>query len=324
MSPTKPTYYDLLGVSRDAKVTDITRAYHRHQREVTRENAPPDLKRETALREAYETLSDADRRERYDASLVAPDRRHRSRLRAVWIGALGVTFAGSYLLFAKPAPQSVIDARTPQEILDQVSPAVGRVLTIEISGSSRPVGMAFAIAEGVLVTSCDGLQPGAQIVVDIPPRKIPALVANVDPGLGLCRLSAHGVGARSLELAANAKMGDLVYAPKVNATGQLQLTQSTVKAMGFDARRQRKVYESGAWGLVGAPLLDVQGRIIGVAIDDRGHHIAVPEQWLAEAREPLRDQKPVVEGVAPAAPPALANEAATRASSMETEIAKMK
>jgi len=37
-----------------------------------------------------------------------------------------------------------------------------------------------------------------------------------------------------------------------------------------------------------------------VVTDDRGHHIPVPAQWVAEARDPLRDQKPVVEVVAPA------------------------
>src|SRR4029453_5553573 len=94
-----PTFYEVLGVSRDAKITDVTRAYNRHQREVTRDNSPPDLNPEALLREAFQTLSDPGRRERYDASLVAPDRRRRSRMRAVWIGALGVALAGGYLYF---------------------------------------------------------------------------------------------------------------------------------------------------------------------------------------------------------------------------------
>ena len=297
----KVTYYDVLGVPRSAKLTDVTRAYNRHKSEVTRENAPPDLKRETLIREAYETLSDADRRDRYDASLVAPDRRRRSRLRGAWIGAIGVTLAAAYLIFARPAPEPAVQARLPQEILDAVGPAIGRVHGIEISGSSMPVGMAFAIADGVLVTTCGSLTPSSQILVKIPPRSIPARVANVDPVLDLCRLTAEGVGARPLELAGSAKTGDLVYAAKVNASGELQLTQTTVKAVAVEPRRQVRVYQAGAWGISGAPLLDVQGRVIGVATDDKGHHIPVPVQWIAEAREPLRDQKPAVEVMAPAA-----------------------
>jgi hypothetical protein len=171
---------------------------------------------------------------------------------------------------------------------------------IEISGSSLPVGIAFAIAEGVLVTPCGTLTPSSQIVVNIPPRKIPAQVAIVDPVLGLCRLNAKGVGARPLDLAPTAKMGDLVYATKVNSDGQVQLTQTKLKNIAFEPKRNVKVYESAAWGISGAPLLDVRGRVIGVVTDDRGHHIPVPAQWVAEARDPLRDQKPVVEVVAPA------------------------
>jgi hypothetical protein len=219
----------------------------------------------------------------------------------VWIGAVGVAFAGGYLSFAKPPEQAPVPVRTSQEVLEEVSPSIGRVHRIEISGSSQPVGLAFAIADGILVTSCGGLTPDSQIVLNVPPRSIPARVAFVDAELGLCRLTAQGVGARPLDLAASAKTGDLVYAPKVNATGQVQLTQSTLKKVGFDPRRNVKRYESGAWGIAGAPLLDVQGRVVGVATDDDGGHIPVPPIWLAEARDPLRDQKPLVEVVAPAA-----------------------
>jgi hypothetical protein len=294
------TYYDVLGVPRRAKLTDITRAYNRLNREVTRDDAPPDLKRQTALREAYETLSDPDRRERYDASLLSPDRRRRSRTRGVFIGAVGATVAGSYLIFAKPPEKAPVPVRTSQELLQEVSQSIGRVHRIEISGSSLPVGMAFAIADGILVTSCAGLTPDSQIVVKVPPRSIPARVAFVDAELGLCRLTAQGVGARPLDLATSGKRGDLVYAPKVDAAGQLQLAQSTLKNVGFDAKRSVKRYESGAWGIAGAPLLDVQGNVVGVATDDQGGHIPVPPQWLAEARDPLRDQKPVFEVLAPA------------------------
>jgi len=100
------THYDTLGVPRDAKLTDITRAYNRLSRVVTRDDAPPDLKAETALREAYEAICDPGRRERYDASLVAPDRRRRSRTRAVLIGAVGSTVAGD------PQRRAAVLART--------------------------------------------------------------------------------------------------------------------------------------------------------------------------------------------------------------------
>jgi len=198
--------------------------------------------------------------------------------------------------------------------------------------------MAFAIADGVLVTPCGSLTPASQIVIDIPPRRIPARVAIVDAHMGLCRLTAQGVGARPLDLAPAAKSGDLVYAAKVNAAGQLVLAENRVKAVGFEPQRNVKVYESAAWGILGAPLLDVRGRVIGVAADDKGHHIPVPAQWVAEARDPLRDQKPVVEVLAPAegkgtakGPEGISAERRERfekaygpPASVEDEIAKMK
>src|SRR6185503_4786767 len=139
------TLYDVLGVSRNAKLTDITRAYNRHKSEVTRDTAPPDLKRETMIREAYETLRDDGRRAAYDASLVAPDRRRRSLMRAAWIGAIGAFVAGTGIYFFKPPPEPVVAARTSQEIFAEASPSIGRVHSIDVTGSSLPVGMAFAI-----------------------------------------------------------------------------------------------------------------------------------------------------------------------------------
>src|SRR6516225_5021558 len=61
-------YYEVLGVSRDASQDEIRRAYRKLAREYH-----PDLNRESdaedrfkELGEAYEVLSDPDKRERYD------------------------------------------------------------------------------------------------------------------------------------------------------------------------------------------------------------------------------------------------------------------
>lgn len=318
----KLTYYDILGVPRTAKLTDITRAYNRHKSEVTRDTAPPDLKRETLIRVAFETLSDDRLRDAYDASLVAPDRRYRSRKRAIWVGAIGVAAAAAYLAFFRPAPQPVAAARTPQELLADVSPAIGRVHRIDISGSSLPVGMAFAIGDGVLVTTCDGLTPDAQLVLHVAPRRIPARVASVDAQHGLCRLSAPGVGSRPLDLARpDTKRGDLVYAAKVDASGNVALTGTTVQAIAFEP--QGRVVVAGASGINGAPLLDPEGRVVGVSTDGKGRHLAVPTVWMAQAREqPVRETKREPEKAEPVLPKKSAEE--ERYERLEAEIGKMK
>jgi molecular chaperone DnaJ len=65
-------YYRLLGVPRDASPTAIKRAYERLTRRIPAE--PPAASSGSGiheLRAAYETLSDAERRRRYDQDLVS-------------------------------------------------------------------------------------------------------------------------------------------------------------------------------------------------------------------------------------------------------------
>lgn len=63
-------FYQLLGVPPDASVTAIKRAYRRLARTLDRERAAEAMKDGLAeLQTAYETLTDADRRRRYDEQL---------------------------------------------------------------------------------------------------------------------------------------------------------------------------------------------------------------------------------------------------------------
>ncbi|MEY2570356.1 MAG: molecular chaperone DnaJ, partial [Acidimicrobiaceae bacterium] len=62
-------YYELLGVRRDASPDEIKRAYRKLALELHPDVNPDDPVAEARFKEvsvAYETLSDAERRERYD------------------------------------------------------------------------------------------------------------------------------------------------------------------------------------------------------------------------------------------------------------------
>lgn len=68
-------YYSVLGVSRDATLSAIKKAYRRLAKKFNPDvNASPAAEAFEALQAAYETLTDAERRRRYDESLGDPAR----------------------------------------------------------------------------------------------------------------------------------------------------------------------------------------------------------------------------------------------------------
>jgi hypothetical protein len=314
----KETLYDVLGISRDAKLTDVTRAYNRHKSTVTRDDAPPDLKRETLIREAYETLADDDRRAAYDRSLVAPDRRYRSRMRGIVVGIVGVAIAGGYLAFMRPKPPAAPVARASQDILNDASLSVGELRAIDLTGKSSNAGLVFAIGENVLVGACREVTPTSQVIVNIAARETPARVLAVDEQLGLCRLLARGVGSRPFDAApADPKAGDLVYAAKMNGAGKVSLAQGTVQRVVFDA--DRKVIEATTAAPSGGPLLDTQGQVLGVATGNAGKYLPVPRTWIAQAREPFKEEHvaPPPEPTAPPSSPASPGTSAADAKALQ-------
>ena len=68
--PTKRDYYDLLGVSKDASPSDLKSAYRKLALKLHPDRNPGDPQAEEKFKEAaeaYSVLSDADKRQRYDA-----------------------------------------------------------------------------------------------------------------------------------------------------------------------------------------------------------------------------------------------------------------
>ena len=290
MPAPKQTYYEVLGVPRNAKLTDIGRVYNRHKSDMQKDNAPPDRKRAALVKEAFEILSDPERRAAYDASLnvrKSASYRKWAIATAAVVAVLGA--AAFHFLQRPPTPQK--PARSVDEILAAASRAVGRVESIDISGRISTVGYAVAIEEGVMVTSCHGLPPGAQIVVSLPPRSMPARVATADSELGLCKLTVKGVGSWPLALSdGEPRVGEKVYAARVNSMGQVALTEGKVR--NVLPAPKGKIIESSIPvmpGTEGSPLLDIYGRVVGVAIlspsEGQGRHVPVPAAWVTAARD---------------------------------------
>ena len=313
MAREQKTYYEILGVKPGAKHNDIGLAYNRLMAARRRESAAPDLKGETMLREAFAVLSDLDKRAAYDAELA------RQRLKpafgakqgALAVAVIAAVGAGIWYFTVKRAADEAARpvGKLPEEIAASATPAVGRLTSTDLSGQSRAVGLAFAIDSGVMIASCHGIAPSAQLAVNLAPRVVPARVMMVDESLGLCRLEVEGAGSWPLPLSGvEARGGDTVYGTSMNAVGQVVLTPARVKSVAPAA--QGRFVDSTLPPSIhspGAPMLDAYGRVVAVATEVGGQarHVVIPPRWTEAPAGPAPAPVPEAPSAEPA-PPATA------------------
>ena len=297
----KETLYDVLGVPRDAADRDIARAYRRVKAELESDRTAPDPRRTALLREAYEVLSDPQRRDAYDESLRGPKflgipGGHAPRRRwAIAIGVIAAILAGAWYYVARdPEPVGVLHPANDaaQQVHTAASLAIGRVHRIDISGRDTPLGLAIAVEEGVMVTPCEGLTPGAQIVVKIPPRSIPGQILQADEAVGLCRLTMHAGGSWPLPLTSvDPRPADRVYAAHLNAKGEVVLRETKVqRVVPGGASKVVEIAKLTSPPPDGAPLIDVHGRVFAVA--KGGQHAMLPAAWVEQVQPSAPRAKP--------------------------------
>ncbi len=286
------TLYDDLGVPPDAGAADITRAYNKYRADLGRETVAPDRVRESRMKAAFETLSDPEKRGRYDAMLDEPQRRQEAkgiRVAFAGVGLLAAVCGAAYLMQPGPVPPS--GALGMEQIAHAASLAVGRVDSVDISGKAVPLGLAFAIEEGMVVTTCRGITPMSQLSLYWSPRTVPAKVAQVDEKLALCKLATN-VGGHTLPVSAVEPVpGDTVYATKMNAVGEVGLVEAKVtKVTGEGAGKAVEISVAVLPERQGGPLLDTRGRVIGVAMlpdpASRGHVVRLTPDWAIRPQAP--------------------------------------
>ena len=290
MAAPRETHYDVLGVAEDASPGDVARAYQKLAREFEKDTTPPDPRREARIREAYEVLFDTARREEYDHALPeqAPPPR-RGKVAAAGAAVLAVLGLGAYFLVGRDKPQEVAGTPGPQ-FRAELARSVGRVEAIDMAGKAVATGIAFTIDTGLMATTCEGLAPGMQIVVVIGTRPAPARIAMVDEAMGLCKLAVDGAGSWPLATGGPAlRPGDRVFAAGVNASGEVELVEGTVKRVVPEgARRIVEASIAFAPGTGGRPLLDAGGRVVAAALPAQAggaaRHVEIPAAWAEPPR----------------------------------------
>jgi S1-C subfamily serine protease len=288
----KNTLYEVLGVNRSASAGDIVRAYRKLRAEMTAGVAADDPQG-ALVHEAYEVLSDPQRRAAYDASLRGSGFLRPTRMIAAgpkWgliAAAAAAVLVGAYFALR---PSGHAGASIPQEIVAAVSPAVGRVQSIDIQGRYTSLGHAFAIEKGVMVTTCQGFKANAQLVVSFGARKASAQLSRPDKTRDVCRLAVADAGSWPLPMATGEPaVGDKVYAASMNPAGDAIIVEGRVTGLiAVDGARAVEFTVPVTAAMSGGPLLDAQGRVVGMMAAQHpygaGKNVALPAAWVAALR----------------------------------------
>jgi hypothetical protein len=181
-----------------------------------------------------------------------------------------------------------VATRPVAEIHAEASRSVGRMQAFDLSGRSVATGIAFAVAPGVMATACEGLAPGAQVVVRVGTRDVPARLEAADEALGLCRLAVDGAASWPLPGGPAPRAGDTVYAVGLNGAGEVELAPGQVKRVF--AQGDRSVVEASVplpAGHGGRPLLDADGRLVAAAVASPAGgapvNVALPAGWATRS-----------------------------------------
>jgi S1-C subfamily serine protease len=158
-----------------------------------------------------------------------------------------------------------------------------------------PLGLALAVDERSMVTTCHGIPAGAQLVVAFGDDVRSATLLVDDETLDLCRLAVDPPLVPAALAEHEARPGDAIYALGANAKGDLALTEGTVKSLVPDARGplielSMPVAPNGS----GGPVFDSFGKVVAIATTSRAHgasvSLAVPASWASRMRS--RERQP--------------------------------
>jgi len=288
----KDTLYEVLGVHRSAQPGDIVRAY-RSKRAQLLVGAAADDPQATLVHEAYEVLSDPQKRAAYDASLRGDAFLRPERAVAIGpkYGIIAAIVAAVIALvvwwrWAASGPDDAI----PQEIVATVSTAVGRVERLDMQGRSTLLGHAFAIDPGVMVTSCNPAVANTQLVVSFGTRRASAQSTQPDKRRPICRLAVVSAGSWPLGVSREEpKVGDKVFAAVIKGNGEADILEGKVKSLlPTDGGRAIEFSVPVLPAMQGAPLLDRNGKVLGMMSLQHsfgpGRSIALPATWVAALR----------------------------------------
>lgn len=315
---TNQSFYDILGVKRSAKVTDINRAYARLKAEMQKESSIPNPRLAAMAKVAYETLSDPDKRAEYDATLGVlgkpKNKANPAQSIALAVAAIAIAAGAAwYFLRPKPVlerPQDV--ALTPQQVVDEAAPHVGSVRAAFMSGEVRELGGAVAIAANEMVTPCHGMAAGAQLTVRVGTDSLKADVMRANEALDVCTLSVKGArpGLKIRSTVPDPK--EMLQAVILTPTGSVQALQVSVEKAIPDANGPVMSLKTGTALPNGTPVFDAKARLVGMVVAPHAFGEGVVAMGTARVVKGAGAQ-PEQAAAAPGAAPSMPNAPSTPA-----------
>jgi hypothetical protein len=310
MAENERTLYDVLGVKSSAKMTEITRAYNRLQADQNKEDSAPNPRLLAQAKVAFETLSNPDKRDEYDALL-----RRRTLMgkneknKPIKIGIAVVVVIGALVAAyswwhsrdlaeqAKPKPM------TPEALVAAVAPLLWHVQGALMSGEVRDLGTAIAVQDGKLVATCDGLAAGMIITAKSGDATATAEVTNTNEQLDVCVLKAKGA-TTGLKFRSDLPGGqERLQAIFVNANGKAETRQVNGAQKAQDAAGPAYEVKVGVPLPNGTGIFDAYGKLVGIVV--ASHTVAEGSAFALSSERILTAkgtgvEKQFVEGPAPA------------------------
>ena len=266
------TLYEVLGVKRDAKVNEITRAYKRLEADQQKETAAPNPRLMAQAKVAFETLSDPGKRDEYDSLLrrrALTGQGQKNRARNLTIGAVALVAAigfGIYAWQTRTVERPEDKPLAPEQILATAAPQLAVVTGALMSGEVKELGTAVAIREGRMITTCEGLVGGMSLTVKNAEGDMKAELANPNEDLDICVLSVHGVktgaGIRPSPPGAQEKL----QAVFVNSAGKPEMRQVSGATPVNDAAGVAFEVKAAAPLPNGAALYDQRAHLVGIVV----------------------------------------------------------
>ena len=198
---------------------------------------------------------------------------------------------------AKPAPPPPPPKPLgAHQILPFAINAAGQVMSYEMSGAAVPIGLGIATESSTMITACDGIPAGAQLVVKKDKEFLSATLVVTDEEFDLCKLAVAGLNVKPVAIATDeAKAGDKVYVLGANSKGEYALTEGTVKQVWM--AKSVKALELSmpiAPNGRGGAVFDQYGNLVGIATKSArfGNNVsaAVSSGWISQMRQRGRAQ----------------------------------